>query len=857
MSRIFQLSDPLMTRPIVFCLAILTSVALFPIGNTGGQETSDRLQQYLDNKGFSRLSMLQLEKRLLAQPDSTIRNKLSVELAQRYRNYFFSNTAEASAAEFIERANWLSNNYPAINTANFKLAIIHARYLQAERQFRKWQQTSASPEGRDAVVDQFRVLEREIAKQIRHDEDQQKKLISTIALDSENQLEMQQLVDRAEVRLLHAHYLFAWSNYFLAVTSTEISKPMLQQAQLSFYRSLRIEQNEPIEQLDSKWLYFSAPISSRALLGLAAVYVALDRQSSARFCFDQAAAISGSELDREFHEFNALAFARKWPAAIEFALQQLQPSTTTAGSEFWEAVANAGYSSVEELPQLSKLKQLGMKGLAREFDFQRLRQFAVTEEFPFPPGAYENTWIETMVQFHIGDLNEAGLDDIATSIKSLVESKDEKNIDAEDLARIHCLAALIDFERGKFDSAMENIKRIDPKCLDADRAFGERLARLEVMVQLRRHSINPKFNAAALSATNRFITQFPQSASYQRVQFERFKLTNNLLPAKAALKKLKLVTPDAPFYSDVQFEIVNCLRRCMAESDGENSERINLYEELVVADKTFRSLPSLEAERKLASLLVVIDAALRIEKDPQSLRSLFDRAATIGKTVSPDSDQYSVLQFFQFRNDRQQNELQSAIELAQTISISSPQKPHRIAVLAFLAKMYDSTEQQKTVPLDIEMDQIKIYQMLSSELGSSTEQLRQSKNARVAATRLVELQVESGQDLKEAQILNNKLLLVLPNQLDLLLNRARISMSTGELKSALETWRKIGRFVSAGSDLWFESKLGTVKCLTSSNPGQAGKVMRQTINLTTEIPAKWKLEIEELNLSLQQTEQTR
>ena len=262
------------------------------------QAESDKLLEYLDHRGLSRLAIQHQEKRLASELDETKRANIAIDLAQRYREFFFSSIDEESAAEFVDRAKWLSSNYPAINTPDFKLAINHAKYVQVERDFRKWWRSSATDQGRETIVRQLLEIERKIASQNQRDEEQQKELIATNALNPTGHAQRQRLIDQTEARLRHHHYLFAWTSYFLAVSGDELSKPLLVQAQVSFYRALRIEQSEPIETIDAKWLDFSPPISGRALLGLAAVYIALERNTSAEFCLNQSHALNSPAFNR-------------------------------------------------------------------------------------------------------------------------------------------------------------------------------------------------------------------------------------------------------------------------------------------------------------------------------------------------------------------------------------------------------------------------------------------------------------------------------------------------------------------------------------------------------------------------------
>ena len=570
--------------------------------------THDKVLQYLDSKGLARLAINHLEAKLVEELDEQKREQFAVEIARRYRQYFFSKNAETNAQNFIQQADWLSKNYPAVNTPDFRLAVNHAQYVQLEQQFRKWWRNSAVPEGRPPLIAKFRELEGKLAKQIRHDESQQQQLISEIGTDSSLQQALQIKTEKIEIRLLHSHYLFAWTSYFSAVLPDEVSLPLLRQAQTSFYRALRIEQPAAIDQIEAKWLDFSAPISGRALLGLASVYVALGRSKSAQFCIEEAAKISTPVFDRNVFEFNALVFSKKWEAAKEFVDKRKNGNFEGHKPNFWEAVAHAGFSQHNVLPNLPEpnetgyLRRAGLIGLAREFAFDQLRHFAVNEEINLPDVSYERKWIQILVQYHISASNDQDFKNQLQDIYQLMSSSRDQ-IERADLARMNFIAGMMEYKRGNFESALEQIEAIDSIHIQSEPAFAQRLDWLNVLIQLRRANQDAGNNAIALAAVNRFIEDYPDSNSYQRALFERFKLTNSILPAAQAFKIFEVTEDSHPYYHEVMLETVNCLRRGCLEEKSEVA-RSEFLKKLIETDQKLRSLDNINSELKLSSCLL-------------------------------------------------------------------------------------------------------------------------------------------------------------------------------------------------------------------------------------------------------------
>ena len=842
--------------PTRFWFTVLLASLAFAAPGYGFQTSEgfspDKVLDYLDAKGLARLAINHLESKLVAELDGQKREQLAIELGNRYRRYFFSSIAEPTAEDFIQRADWLSKNYPAVNTPEFRLAVNHANYVELERRFRKWWQNSAAPEGHSPLIGMFRELERKLAAQIRHDESQQLQLISEIATEPSSQLALQIRTERIEVRLLHSHYLFAWTSYFSAVLPNEISQPLLRQAQSSFYRALRIEQSEPIDQIDAKWLDFSAPISGRALLGLGFVYVALDRKKSAEFCFDQAMQISSPVFDRNIFEFNALAFSKKWKAAKEYVDQRMTGEFEGNKTDFWEAVTFAGFSqdSASTEPAVaSDLKRAGLLGLSREFAFEQLRHFVVNEEINLGEDSYERKWIQILVQYHISAASDQNFEPHLDDIKQLLDSFEEK-IQNSDLAKMKFLAAMMEYKRGQIKNAFEQVKDIDATRIQNEPAFVQRLDWLNVLIQLRRANQDTANNAIALESINRFIEHHPDSNSYQRALFERFKLTNRILPAAQALKNFDQADNTHPFYHELLLESVNCLRRAWLEEKSSDSRNVSLRK-LIETVKKLRSLESINPELKLSSILVVIDVVLQRGSpgNPADAKLLGSLIADADSIVASDGSKIArtTLAYAKFRFARQLGETQDAVNLAQYICKNSKEKSHRITALALIAKLYEQDDPN----VEIQLTPTQTYELLVQELGSASLELQQSRNARVAASRLVGLYSTNPRFAETAQELNNKLLQIEPDRLDLLLNRARVAMRLGKSELASQTWRKIGAAVNAGDDFWYEAKLGIVECLARTDSEAAASVLRQTENLSGTVPESWQIQIDKLKQTLE------
>ena len=97
------------------------------------------------------------------------------------------------------------------------------------------------------------------------------------------------------------------------------------------------------------------------------------------------------------------------------------------------------------------------------------------------------------------------------------------------------------------------------------------------------------------------------------------------------------------------------------------------------------------------------------------------------------------------------------------------------------------------------------------------------------------------------QILNN----CFPNHQQHIHGLAKARMALGKLETALPLWRKISAGVMAGSDLWYESKYQMINCVLPTDPESAGQILRQTIQLSPELPEQWRLPFHSLEAKLE------
>ena len=137
--------------------------------------------------------------------------------------------------------------------------------------------------------------------------------------------------------------------------------------------------------------------------------------------------------------------------------------------------------------------------------------------------------------------------------------------------------------------------------------------------------------------------------------------------------------------------------------------------------------------------------------------------------------------------------------------------------------------------------------------GSSAKDLQNSANARVAYSRLAELNRMAGKN-EEAIRMFLKLNEALPNQVAYIKNLAITHVAAKQYEQAVLILKRVIAGVTPGSDSWFEAKLLLAECLHSTDQTEdARKLIRQTIRLGGDMPADWQARFEALKNRMDQS----
>ncbi len=810
----------------------------------------ERLDAWLQDRQLDRLSTRLAETHLARELDAGKRRQLATDLAERYRVQFLSHPSDADSDQFISKAERLIQNYPAVNTPGLELAISHAFYLDAERSFLEWWRDGAKPARRGAILEQLRQVLDRLDRQIKSNNSLQENVIAMLPYDDEENRKRQQQLDEIESRLMHANYLRGWACYFSAVIPIQNDSSLLGQAQAAFYRTLRIEQEESIDQIDSKWLDVSIPLARRALLGLAMVYLAQEQRSAGQFCLSAAEKLDGGIGDRAIWQLNALAYSKQWNAAIKFALTfDSDSNQPELPGSFCQAVVDAGFAGLNFDPRAgNELQRIGLLGLLRNFDSERLKQIVDARRIELSGDRFEDLWIKGLLNYELIAGNQAGLEKINQLLRSSLELAGQDQ-DPMDVAKVRYLLALVELKQGHPRESIVQLCQI----VEAESRFAENAAWLKCRALITIAKSNSRQIGDALAAINDFVVRFPLSRLAPQAEFEQLKLSSSLMPPEDAVNRLATVSTNDSFYNDAQFEIVraqyrlwSALRDHQGDDDPTANERLQ-FENLVALDRRYRELPALSPAQQFASLKLVIDASLKRESNRQEIDELLSLAEQIIlEAANAGSDHQPQLMYFRFLAAKKFGDSPSASRLAGWLAQNADERTWRLAALAWLAEEADRAGDTPVNELIVN------YETLAEQLGTSRREIARSRNSRAAAARLAELYIETNQ-IEKASPLNDMLLELIPNQEQFILNAARIEMASGDYDSALQHWRKLAAGSEIGSSTWLESKLGLVGCLMRSDPAAAASVLRQTLNLAGELPRQWQEPFETLGAELERS----
>ena len=799
------------------------------------------LNSFLRDNGLIRLSLLQMENRYARETDPDQRMEFARSLLQHYRQTMLNPKDREVLPRLIKNTDSILRDFSQLDSSGLQLAKSHASFLVTENMFFQWWQNSAKLDSASLLTERLQSLQNDILRQQRLLDELRKDLVAALPLIQEvNSLEQKRLTE-VDSQLAHLNFLSGWSRYFEAVAQPNPKKQLLDKAHNDFFRSLHLEPGTSLDKVQSKWLELEGSFARKAVLGLGLIYAAKRETTSSQFCFAKLKQLD-SEFEKDFWQLNAIAFARDWELLNELVLQQnLNSASINEKRQYYKALTFAGivaesFSSNSESLKLAKqLQRGGFLGMLRAFDFDSIVAVTKAHSFNFDSTNSEDIWIKGVILLQQAE-SQPGLFQSASN--TLQQALEDSKLAESDSARIRYLVAVAEFRSQNADSALEFLS--DDITQSSDPLLAESALWLKARIMVARARRSAGLIPSALVVLNQLDSQFPNSKFKKQTQFEKLLLESKLLRPLQANQLLYKVRSESDYYPEAMAEVTsNLFKIWKSASKSLSSNEPKAFDGLQKSALGVINDNRSTQQKKIAAIFYLIDAKLARNEEQNEFKKLFEWLESIASDQQVlKSEVVEKIEYYKFSFARRFNDLDTALQTGNWLANNASLKQHRISALGYLVQQADSNK----TPVE---DKILLYKRLVAELGSDEKTLQSSRNARVAAHRLVEILMQAEQ-IDAAAKTNEKLLSAFPRRREYVVNAGRIQTRLGHNEKAIEYWRKIASGTSPGKPLWIEAKYNIAKIVALSDKQKARQIAEQTLNLTDEIPDAWRLKISEL-----------
>ncbi len=825
---------------------------------------TQQMEDYLARINADELLVEHLESATANETDLETRRKLNTRLLGLYATRMMSGR-NAEDSKWRKKSELILKTYPQLGTHSIRIALLQSKYREGENSFQNWWKNGRVPAKLAAQQQLWNELTRELTDLNRILEESYQDQIA--ASQSQGVDADSKEIIRAEELLLHTNYLLGWSTYFTGILNPDDIKTNLRKSDRWFREFLQLEPEKLLTDVPETWFDFSSQWQVRALVGLAMVQRGLNYPSECEHCFDLIKDHSNDQKTRDLRyvwEFNSRLYLNDYAGASELVESVASSNRLSKNGRFayWTTVANSGSAIRSSTPLVAqKLLATGLTGLAREFgaaqitDFLQQNELKLSDAFP-NEASFEAFWVGGLLDFHHAQVHHEH--DFLTTAKSKLESAiaaAKQSTNPLDIDKCRFLIGKIDHLHRNYAQAADTFLKISKTFDQTDRelaAESQWLATRSLAELSRRDSRRLLDTNRAIDA---IVRRFPGSTYAKRAEFEKLLVNLANVPPDEAIKRLIEIPPKSLNYPVALNEIVkrryeDWQQHFQTKSDEESEKLIPLFE----AELNYRRLHNATDQSKAKSVLLVIDALLRLEDFQQlQIRQRLDVAKSFVERSASNRNLLFEYRYYEFLFANRAEETDSAEQQAIWLSENAKGTRFEKSALVLLAQTADqrfrrslasgssdSSTQQTIEKL------VSIFQRLVSVLGSSPETLTSSPNARIAYARLAELSVIEGKTDKAIEMLET-LNQLFPNNKVYLASLARALSNTGRFEEASPVWRKLASGVQAGGDLWYESKHGlAVALFKTGKQDDAKNLVQQTVRLSPKMPDQWRQQFEEL-----------
>jgi hypothetical protein len=838
---------------LVVVLAVVSgrSAGGFQIAPRADDAERDPVESYLAGLGLNELLVAYFEQQLDRQVDAQRRKQLAARLAELYTQQLLSPTTSYSQSlKWQLKAQQLVQVYPDLDDPVLQIAIFHARYKSINNDFDVWWQAGHLPGQRQQLQESFRQLIRDLLQLKRRMETQRRELAIDRDINPETASLTEIQLARVDNVLLHSQYLIGWGSYFRAIVEPENSTEWLSMSESHFRSFLQIEPDNSLLAVTGKWLDFEDGWTSRGLIGLALCKQVQGFPDISQHCFALAVAgdDSGVEDLVEIWRMRGLVYANQLNDAVKLVENTVATDQPIATPVFWVAVVKNGSAISGEAREAgNRMMRTGLVGLMRQRQAGLIRELISELNIKLESSDFLSLWITGLLALDDAEQHDDRNKRETAKIRlTQALALATEQVNPADHARCEFLLASIRFRDREFETVEPMFARVVNALKESDRDVAAQAMwlRIQALVELGRN--DPRRSSQAFALMDQLLRIFPESPQVDRIDFEKLKLNMQNIPDQEAIRRLERIGPDSEFHTDARYEMIQRQHRLWLDSLRNGRADRGLLETLTQWEQEYRSDPDATAPRKLKLLLLVVDARLReTPVDTLAIKQMLDSADALAQpNRESQAELYLEYQYYRFLFFQQTN-VAEAVAQAAWIAENAIGTRYEQPALICLSQQWEQRVGQAEIDPDQLSTGIKIYQRLSAIAGNEPEQIKNSTNSRVAAIRLAELLVLQASWV-EADRIYAKLLQCFPDDRNFLVAAARCKTKLDRFDLAEPIWRRLSAGVEAGTDLWYESKYQLAVCLARTDPLHAAKLTRQTIQLSPDMPNRWRKKFTEL-----------
>ena len=819
-----------------------------------GMNRDDNLQvvkDYLVEIGLESKVISLLEDELANERDAQRREKLASELAENYGEALFRYSENTG---LIDRAENLLQVYPGLEAPILSVAILQSRFRQETQKVEAaWRQgqlyRSYRPGGLDSIWKQLESAEQRIRKR-------EGELRRILEIDQQDNRAGQRF-KKYSIALLYTQYLKGWTLYFRALTQLNNQRSqLLEQAELAFREFFEVEADAPILKLKST-RFQGESWEQSAMTGWASVVRMRGRINAAEHLFAIA-----KEMNRQRPvlqiELQTAGYAFDFDGIfdrIELALKDssspiLQRSQLARTAFEWTCQSNLQVQS--DNTKLQELERARLRANELALKFLLTHEQAGILQSCLESGCFRTggnqpleLWRDGLIAFAGSQSDSEALLLASDSIRKAIEKIEQ--FDALESVCLRMLYGKVLLQQKEFKSAVVQLSA----ALQTPAQEGTSLKVAEIHWWLGQAYKRIDGDVARQNAIQHFYfiaRNAPGSKRFKHAQFEALKLEAKTLPNEEALRRFSNFNATGDLRDQVQLEGLKCRARQTLEAQRNDAKpRLDLSW-LSEADDLISDTEARTAIR-IQTLLLKLDFLFRIREAKSLIQNDVETARQLGQLLPTDDPLQVEILYSQVRLARAQpEEPQKAREL--TVQLLQHPRASRHRIQSSLIYLVEQLEQEPPTTESLSR-KIELLEQLLDSMQSDVSHNPVNRNAKAAASQLGRAYLQAQRWEKAAKLyhrLNNEF----PDHSQILIGLAKARMGQMKGTDALPLWRRVVAGVRAGSDDWFEAKLGIVLCLAESNPQQANKILLQTRQLAGTIPEGWRTRFERVQAQVQE-----